>query len=173
MNDPVFSPGKYYRDLLFGMSRGEAELYLGKPTATRRLIDRPAIFPEDEAVVRDVVDYDYAKYKPYHDKEVSLTFLKDRLVEIYLTDSVEPFMLLDVNLFDKKNRKAISQRLFDAERTPYAKRENGFFPTLGVIVPWPSFWKQYKSGYVSLVDPAFMLARLDFYGYEPVDAPDP
>ena len=173
MNDPVFSPGKHYRDLHFGMSRAEAEIYVGQPTTVSKMIDEQAIFPEDEAAVKDVIAYDYEKYRPHHEKEVSLTFLKDRLVEIHLNDSVEPLMLLDLNLFDKKNRKAISQCLFDAERTPYGTRENGFFPKLGVIVPWPGFWKRYKSGYVSLVDPAFILARLDFYGYELIDAPQP
>jgi hypothetical protein len=81
-------------------------------------------------------------------------------------------MLLGASLFGK-NRKEVTQRLFEAERVVYGKRENGFFPSLGVIVPWPGFWKRYNSGYIALVEPAFVLERLDFNGYEVVQAPLP
>lgn len=173
MNDPIFSPGKYYRDLRFGMSRADAEEYVGQPTKTVRMIDEPAIFPEDEAAVKGVVEYDYASYLPHHKEEISLTFLHDRLVEIRLTDTVEPFMLLDVSLLGKNSRKEVTQRLFEADAVVYGTGASGFFPSLGVVVPWPGFWKEYKSGYIVLVDSAFVLKRLDFYGYEVIQAPLP
>lgn len=173
MSDTIFDPGKHYRDLHFGMSRNEAELHVGRPTDVARMIDQPAIFPEDEAAAQDVVEYSYAGYPPYHATEVSLTFLKDRLVEISLTDAAEPIMLHGVDLFGKQ-RKVVSQTLFDLEPKPYGKRESGFFPSVGVVVPWPGYWREYGgSGYIELVEPTFLLERLDFYCFDPIDAPLP
>jgi len=170
MHDTVYVPHERYRALRFGMTRAEANALLGEPTRTDRAVDGPVIFPEHVPLMRNVVYHDYQPYRPYHAEPVSLTFDEDRLVEIFLNDSVDPLPFEDLDLFGR-DRKGISQALFDREEEPYGNREKGFFPSLGLVVPWPHFWKQYKGGYVIMVDSQFVLDRLDFYSLDPIDAP--
>ena len=97
-------------------------------------------------------------------------FHKDRLVKIHVQDAKIPLLFKDIPLFGT-DRKQIDAQLFALDDDLYGNREKGFYGTLGLIVPWPYFWKKYKGGYIEFVDSEFIFDRLDFFVLDPLDAP--
>lgn len=170
MNDEVFTPQVGYRDLKFGMTSSEAVALLGPHTQMTNIWEEFDYDPEDLAAAQDVVMYSFENYPPHHDEELSLYFHKDRLVRIHIQDTKAPLLFRDIPLFGK-DRKEIDAQLFALDDDLYGNREKGFYGTLGLIVPWPHFWKQYGGGYISFVDSEFIFDRLDFYLFDPLDAP--
>ncbi|MFQ6554315.1 hypothetical protein AAD018_018385 [Aestuariibius insulae] len=170
MAEDAFISQVGYRALRFGMSKAEAENVLGDAISVTRPIDRREVDPEDMPIIKDVVECDYAPYRPYHDRGIGLTFHKDRLVKVFIDDSTEPLMFRGIDLFDR-NRKKVMEALFELDDELYGDREAGFWAKLGIVAAWPSFWKRYKIGYVEFVDSEFVLELLDYYFFDDLDAP--
>lgn len=170
MPDEGFEPQRGYRALRFGMSPTAAEGVLGPAVRTRRAVDIPHLLPEEEDLAKNVVSHDFDGYRPYHDKEVSLTFENDRLVSIFLNDAAEPVVFRGMNLFGD-DRTEVARKLFEMDDDLYGNREAGFFGELGIVISWASFIKKYGTGYVEFVDSEYVFERLDFLTYDQIDEP--
>ncbi len=153
-----YLPSVSFGPLRFGMSPAEMQAHCGEPAS---FVSAAEIVPVDRETARFVKHLRFMRFPDTLTSNAfpEVTFQQDRAVAFTLFDRRDPVMLDGINLF-ASDRAAVLAALAARESTYYGNGEYFFFPKAAVTMPCRKFARRLP--YITLVDPAHEMERLDY-----------